>query len=127
MFSGIVEEAATVVGLKKEQDNLHITMRCSFTHELKIDQSLTRAHTDLGKLYLMQGDNAAAELEFRRVLEYEPGNSDVRMVLAQHYLRRKKYDQATQEFQSLLRADPENRMARKGLALSLALRLVTLA
>ena len=41
MFSGIVEEAATVVELEKEQDNLHITMRCSFTHELKIDQSIS--------------------------------------------------------------------------------------
>ncbi len=41
MFSGIVEEAATVVHLLKEQDNLHITMRCSFTGELKIDQSIS--------------------------------------------------------------------------------------
>ncbi|MEZ5069392.1 MAG: riboflavin synthase [Bacteroidales bacterium] len=41
MFSGIVEEAAPVVALKKEQDNLHITMRCSFTGELKIDQSIS--------------------------------------------------------------------------------------
>jgi riboflavin synthase len=41
MFSGIVEEAATVVALEKEQENLHITMRCSFTHELKIDQSIS--------------------------------------------------------------------------------------
>ena len=41
MFSGIVEEAATVVRLKKEQENLHITMKCSFTDELKIDQSIS--------------------------------------------------------------------------------------
>ena len=41
MFSGIVEEAASVVGLEKEQENLHITMQCSFTGELKIDQSIS--------------------------------------------------------------------------------------
>lgn len=41
MFSGIIEEAATVVALKKEQGNLHITLRCSFTGELKIDQSVS--------------------------------------------------------------------------------------
>jgi len=41
MFSGIVEEAATVVKLRKEKDNLHITMKCSFTKELKIDQSIS--------------------------------------------------------------------------------------
>ena len=41
MFSGIVEEAATVVKLEREKENLHITMRCSFTDELKIDQSIS--------------------------------------------------------------------------------------
>jgi len=41
MFSGIVEEAAPVVKLEKDQDNLHITMKCSFTDELKIDQSIS--------------------------------------------------------------------------------------
>jgi len=41
MFSGIVEEAALVVGLEREQENLHITMQCSFTDELKIDQSIS--------------------------------------------------------------------------------------
>ena len=40
MFSGIVEEAARVVALVKEEGNLHITLRCSFTDELKIDQSV---------------------------------------------------------------------------------------
>lgn len=40
MFSGIVEEAAVVTALRKENENLHITMRCSFTNELKIDQSI---------------------------------------------------------------------------------------
>lgn len=40
MFSGIVEEAATVVALEKDKSNLHITLRCSFTQELKIDQSV---------------------------------------------------------------------------------------
>lgn len=41
MFSGIVEEAAPVVDLKKEKGNLHITMECSFVKELKIDQSVS--------------------------------------------------------------------------------------
>lgn len=41
MFTGIVEEAATVVALKKELENLHITMECSFVNDLKIDQSIS--------------------------------------------------------------------------------------
>lgn len=41
MFSGIVEEAARVVGLRSEGDNLHLTLSCSFADELKIDQSVS--------------------------------------------------------------------------------------
>lgn len=40
MFSGIIEEAAPVVALRKEEGNLHITMTCSFVNELTIDQSI---------------------------------------------------------------------------------------
>jgi riboflavin synthase len=41
MFSGIVEEAGKVVALRKEKENLHITLECSFVNELKIDQSVS--------------------------------------------------------------------------------------
>jgi riboflavin synthase len=41
MFSGIIEEAATIIKLDKEKENLHITLECSFTGELKIDQSIS--------------------------------------------------------------------------------------
>jgi riboflavin synthase len=41
MFSGIIEEAALVVKVEKEKDNLHITMKCSFVNELRIDQSIS--------------------------------------------------------------------------------------
>jgi riboflavin synthase len=41
MFSGIVEEAATVVALNKNKSNLDITLTCSFVNELKIDQSVS--------------------------------------------------------------------------------------
>lgn len=40
MFSGIVEEAARVVSAVREGGNLQLTIRCSFTDELKIDQSV---------------------------------------------------------------------------------------
>ena len=40
MFSGIVEEMATVVAITKEQENIDLTLRCSFVDELKIDQSV---------------------------------------------------------------------------------------
>lgn len=40
MFSGIVEEYGRVTAIRQEGDNVHITVRCSFTDELKIDQSV---------------------------------------------------------------------------------------
>lgn len=41
MFSGIVEEMATVVALKNDQGNVDITLTCSFADELTIDQSVS--------------------------------------------------------------------------------------
>ena len=37
MFSGIVEEMATLVALKNDKENVDLTLTCSFTNELKID------------------------------------------------------------------------------------------
>ena len=56
MFSGIVEEAATVVRLEKEQENLHITMQCSFTDELKIDQSISHNGVCLTVVRIEEGN-----------------------------------------------------------------------
>lgn len=41
MFSGIVEEAATIVDIRKDKGNVHFTLKCTFTNELKIDQSIS--------------------------------------------------------------------------------------
>ena len=40
MFSGIVEEMATVVAIRKKQGNMDFTLSCTFVDELKIDQSI---------------------------------------------------------------------------------------
>lgn len=41
MFSGIIEEFATVVAIRHDQDNIHFTLTCSFVGELSIDQSVS--------------------------------------------------------------------------------------
>ncbi|GAB6395416.1 MAG: riboflavin synthase subunit alpha [Bacteroidales bacterium] len=41
MFSGIVEEAADIVAVRKDKGNIHLTIKCSFVQELKIDQSIS--------------------------------------------------------------------------------------
>ena len=40
MFSGIVEEAATVVAATRDGGNLNLRIKCSFAEELTIDQSV---------------------------------------------------------------------------------------
>ena len=40
MFTGIIEGLAKLEQIEKEGTNVHFTFSCSFTHELKIDQSV---------------------------------------------------------------------------------------
>ena len=40
MFSGIIEEFATIVAIKKDRENIDFTLKCTFVDELKIDQSV---------------------------------------------------------------------------------------
>jgi len=40
MFTGIIEELGVVSNLKKEKENLHITIESTLNNELKIDQSV---------------------------------------------------------------------------------------
>lgn len=67
MFSGIVEEAAPVVKLEKEQENLHITMSCSFTDELKIDQSIS--HNGVCLTVVKVEDNSYTVTAIKETLE----------------------------------------------------------
>lgn len=67
MFSGIIEEAAQVIALKKEQENLHITMSCSFTNELKIDQSV--AHNGVCLTVVSKTDNTYTVTAIKETLD----------------------------------------------------------
>ena len=40
MFSGLIEEFATVIAIKKDRENIDFTLSCSFVNELSIDQSV---------------------------------------------------------------------------------------
>jgi riboflavin synthase, alpha subunit len=40
MFSGIIEEFATVTAIRRDRENIDLTLTCSFVDELKIDQSV---------------------------------------------------------------------------------------
>ena len=40
MFSGIIENMATVVAVKRDKENIDLTLECTFAGELSIDQSV---------------------------------------------------------------------------------------
>ena len=40
MFSGIIENMATVVAVKRDKENIDLTLECPFAGELSIDQSV---------------------------------------------------------------------------------------
>ena len=40
MFTGIIETLGSITNVVKEQENLHLTIKSTITHELKIDQSV---------------------------------------------------------------------------------------
>ena len=67
MFSGIVEEAAQVVALQADKGNLHLTMRCSFVDELKIDQSV--AHNGVCLTVVRKEGNTFTTTAMRETLE----------------------------------------------------------
>jgi len=67
MFSGIVEEAAQVVALRKDKENLHITMECSFVGELKIDQSV--AHNGVCLTVVEKTDKTYTVTAIKETLE----------------------------------------------------------
>ena len=56
MFSGIIEEFATVVAISHDRENIDFTLTCSFTGELKIDQSVAHNGVCL-TVVSIEGDN----------------------------------------------------------------------
>jgi riboflavin synthase len=67
MFSGIVEEAAVVVAVEQDRGNVHLTLRCSFVGELKIDQSVS--HNGVCLTVVGKTDDAYTVTAVRETLE----------------------------------------------------------
>ncbi|MDE5661589.1 MAG: riboflavin synthase [Muribaculaceae bacterium] len=68
MFSGIVEEAATVVAVEQKESNVDLTVRCSFAPELHIDQSVAHNGVCLTVVDL-RPDNTYVVTAVRETLE----------------------------------------------------------
>lgn len=67
MFSGIVEEMATVVSINKIKENIDFTLTCSFVDELKIDQSVS--HNGVCLTVVRLQDNTYTVTAMKETLE----------------------------------------------------------
>ena len=55
MFTGIIETLGTIIDLRHEQGNLHITVASELAHELKVDQSVAHNGVCLTVVALADG------------------------------------------------------------------------
>ena len=67
MFSGIIEEFATVVAIRHDQENIDFTLTCSFVNELGIDQSV--AHNGVCLTVVKIEDNTYTVTAMKETLE----------------------------------------------------------
>lgn len=67
MFTGIIETLGTVAEIRKDHDNLHITVDSNITHELKIDQSVS--HNGVCLTVVSIADNQYTVTAIRETLE----------------------------------------------------------
>lgn len=56
MFSGIVEEFATVTAIRRDRENIDFTLHCSFVGELTIDQSVAHNGVCLTVVQILDRD-----------------------------------------------------------------------
>lgn len=56
MFTGIIETLGVVKDIKKEEENLHITVSSTITNELKIDQSVSHNGVCLTVVGISEGE-----------------------------------------------------------------------
>ncbi|NEU08492.1 riboflavin synthase [Flavihumibacter sp. R14] len=62
MFTGIIETLGTVTKLRKELDNLHISIASAISHELKIDQSVAHNGVCLTVVELSPGEHTVTAI-----------------------------------------------------------------
>jgi len=67
MFTGIIETAATIAQIERDNDNINITLTCPFITELKVDQSLS--HDGVCLTVVAITDNAYTVTAIKETLE----------------------------------------------------------
>ncbi len=80
MFTGIIEALGVVTELQKEEENIHITVKSDFTHELKIDQSVSHNGVCLTVVKIKENEYTVTAIK-ETLLKTTIGNLQVGAVL----------------------------------------------
>jgi tetratricopeptide (TPR) repeat protein len=73
--------------------------------------ALLEKYRYFGNYHLIRGEPARAEEYFRKVVELEPGAASAWLQIGEACARQRRYDQAREAWEQVLRIDPANREA----------------
>lgn len=98
--------AATLMKGKRNDEAIR-----EFKKALAFDPQNTTAKTNIGKIYLSQGNTREAIKTFTDLVRSTPNSVDAHVNLANAYLQDKQYAQSEKEFKAAARLDPQNPLA----------------
>ena len=93
---------------------LQNTAEAKSTFQFILDENphYATAHTNLGYIYLQEGNNAMAYDHMRKAVAYEPDNKQALINMAVWYHLNGKDDKAKKTLQHLLKKHPDNEQAK---------------
>jgi len=80
----------------------------AFQQAIKMSPNDTSSYIDLSRLYLLQKNYDAAEKLCKAGLEIQPGNIDLKLLLAETYDRKNDRENAIKELNEIIKADPKS-------------------
>ena len=114
-YSGLAESYAFgEIGLPSEE--AFPKARDAATRALELDETLGEAHAVLAQVgFLWDWDWSAAEKQFKRALELNPGNPEIHHMYAHYLTAMDRFPEALAESQRLLELDPLSPASRNHL------------
>jgi putative PEP-CTERM system TPR-repeat lipoprotein len=81
-----------------------------FDRATELDPGLVNAYLKKGIMHFVSGNNASAEQELITAVEVSPGSVDARILLAQFYIRNKKFEEAIKVLNDGIEQVPDDAM-----------------
>lgn len=94
--------------LKSENQTAERQARTDFNPLAITRRSLARTHTEVGRVYMSQGQSQKAEKLFLRAAEVDPDNTACRFMLVMLYQQSQRNHEALRFSREMVRAEPKN-------------------